>query len=245
MRVVVRSGLLGSVFCLAAAAGADRQSRPRAGGLSGQAGADDRAVRARGTCRHHRASRRAEDDRGIRQAVLCREPRRRGRQYRRGGRGARARRRLQHHADQPGHRDQSASLQVGALRSGQGLRRGHAHRHLAERAGGASFGAGQDRHRAGRADQEGARQVHRLRAAGPGHLGASDRRTVPPDLEARSSVDPVRRRRADDPVGGRGPHADRVLVDAAGRGPDPGRHAARRSPSPAKSASTACRTFRP
>ena len=64
-------------------------------------------------------------------------------------------------------------------------------------------------------------------------------------LEARSSVDPVRRRRADDPVGGRGPHADRVLVDAAGRGPDPGRHAARRSPSPAKSASTACRTFRP
>ena len=45
-------------------------------------------------------------------------------------------------------------------------------------------------------------------------------------LEARSSVDPVRRRRADDPVGGRGPHADRVLVDAAGRRPDPGRHAA-------------------
>ena len=37
---------------------------------------------------------------------------------------------------------------------------GHAHRHHAERAGGASVGAGQDRQGAGRADQERARQIH-------------------------------------------------------------------------------------
>ena len=52
---------------------------------------------------------------------------------------------------------------------------GHAHRDLAERAGGASVGAGQDRQGTGRADQARARQIHRLCPARPRHLGASER----------------------------------------------------------------------
>ena len=47
-------------------------------------------------------------------------------------------------------------------------------------------------------------------------------------------VGAVRRRRPDDPVGRRRPYADRVLVDAAGRAADPGRHASARSRSPLK-----------
>ena len=85
----------------------------------------------------------------------------------------------------------------------------------------------------------------RLCAARRRHAGAPVRRTVQAVAETRPAVDPVRRRRADDPVGGRRPHADRVLLAAAGGGADPGRHVARARGHRARSASTACRTSRP
>ena len=70
-------------------------------------------------------------------------------------------------------------------------------------------------------------QISRLRASRPRHAVEPVRRAVPADAESQAHLDPVRRRRPDDPVGGRGPHADRVLVAAAGVAAHPGRTAAR------------------
>ena len=89
---------------------------------------------------------------------------------------------------------------------------------------------------AGRLIREQRRQVPRLCASRPRHAAAPVRRAVPADAEPQAHLDPVRRRRPDDPVGGRRPHADRVLVAAAGgrRRSRPARCA--RSPSPPTSA---------
>ena len=150
------------------------------------------------------------------------------------------------HGQQPGHRHQpAASTSRCPTIPFKDLDRRHPHRDDAERRGRASVGAGQDHEGAGRADAKRRRQVPRLRASGPRHAGEPVRRAVPADAEPQPHLDPVRRRRADDPVGGRRPHAGRVLVAAAGGAADPGRPPARARRHRRQAATNACRTCRP
>ncbi len=111
-------------------------------GLSEPASDDHRAAGGGRRQRHSWSDTRAGALEGIRPAVRGGEPRRRERQHRYPGGGKSAARRLHaalHHQRRPC--GQSHAVRKGAVRPGEGLRPGHAGRHRAVPAGGASGGA--------------------------------------------------------------------------------------------------------
>ena len=205
-----------------------RRRHARANRLSQPSRARDRAVRARRTVRCDRPSADAEVLRKPWPAVLRREPCGRWRQSRHRGGRARDPGWLYHPRRQLELHDQSGALCKSSVRSLQRLRSRDRDRNHAERAGRPSFGPGEDRARA-----------DRLRARKPGQVElcqsrhrdaiAPLRRDVQARGQDRHGRGPVPGRRADDPVGDRQPHADRILLDAAGGAADQGRQNSARS----------------
>ncbi len=112
--------------------------------LSRSSGEDRGALRARRPDRCHGAPDRAEAFGIAEAAVLCREPSRRGRQYRHGAGRKIGARRLHHSGRELELRGQSEPLRKKPVRSVQGLRAGHARRGLAEHPGGERRLPGQD-----------------------------------------------------------------------------------------------------
>ena len=145
-------------------------------GLSGQAGAGDRAVRGRRQCGPRGAHLRRGDEPGARPAVRGGIPHRRRRQPRRRDGGARDAGRLHavHRLERPAHRQPVRAGQA-QLRSAEGFRRDRARQPRAALHCGASVGAGENAARADR-DVEGEAGQHRH--GGRGQRDAHDARAL-------------------------------------------------------------------
>ena len=150
----------GSPFRPGAAGMAHARRAARRAGLADQDRALHRAVRSRRDAGHDRAADRRQAATEARAELRGREQGRRERhdRHRRGRQGRAGR---PHHRHQPRRRarDQHAAVLQDALRPGEGDRADHDPDQPAERARGAGEPRGQQRRRAGRAAEEGPRQI--------------------------------------------------------------------------------------